>query len=131
MILVDTSVWIDHLRDEASPEARRLARALEDNEDLCICGLIWTEILQGIRSDRQYRQVKRSLGALIYLPLDRAGHTRAADLYRRARRHGRTIRNTADCIIAACAIAHNVPLLQKDRDFETIAAVCELRLVRV
>jgi hypothetical protein len=44
VILVDTSVWIDLLRGDASPEARRLARALEDNEDICICGLIWTWI---------------------------------------------------------------------------------------
>ncbi len=130
MILVDTSVWIDHFRGETSPEAHRLARAPEDNEDICICGLIWTEILQGIRSDRQYRQVRRSLGSLVYLPLDRSGYTLAADIYRRARREGKTIRNTADCVIAACAITHGVPLLQNDRDFETIATVSELRLVR-
>ncbi len=131
MTLVDTSVWIDHLRGEASPEAERLASALEDNEDICICGLIWTEILQGIRSDRQYRQVKRLLGNLIYLPLDRAGHTLAADIHRRARRDGKTIRNTADCLVAACALTHGVPLLQKDRDFDTIAAVSALKLAPV
>lgn len=130
MILIDTSVWIDHFRGDGSHEAGRLARALDDNEDICICGLIWTEILQGIRSDRQHRRVKRSLGGLIYLPLDRRGHTLAADIYRRARRAGKTIRNTTDCIIAACAIAHNVSLLHRDRDFDTIASVSKLRIMR-
>jgi len=130
VILVDTSVWIDHFRGDESPEAARLARALDEHEDVCICGLIWTEILQGIGADRQHRRVKRLLGGLIYLPLDRRGHTLAADLYRRARRAGKTIRNTTDCVIAACAIAHGAPLLHRDRDFGTIASVSKLRIVR-
>ena len=128
MMLVDTSVWIDYFRGNETPETDRLVDALSRDEDLCICGLILTEILQGIPSPKQYRQVKRLLKPLIYLPVSREAHILAADIYRAARAEGKTIRNSVDCIIAACAVTHNVPLLQSDRDFLAIEAVSKLRI---
>ena len=47
MILVDTSVWIDFFRKKNTPQVEYLSNILENNEDLCICGVIITEILQG------------------------------------------------------------------------------------
>ena len=131
MILVDTSVWIDHFRGADLPGANWLARAIDDEMDLCICGLILTEILQGIASAPERRKVRRAVGTLIYLPMDRDGYLLAADLYRRARAKGRTIRNSVDCMIAACAIVNDAALLHNDRDFLTIAEVSKLRLVDV
>ena len=130
MILVDTSVWVDFFRGAGSPEAAREARAVDD-EDVCLCGLILTEVLQGIPSGREHRRVRRLLDALIYLPMERRDYVLAADLYRAARAKGKRIRNTVDCIIAACAISHNVPLLQKDKDFLALAAVSRLKLAPV
>ena len=127
MILVDTSVWVDFFRGAGSPEADRLAQAVDD-DDVCLCGLILTEVLQGIPSAREHRRVRRLLEALIYLPMERRDYVLAADLYRAARAKGKRIRNTVDCIIAACAISHNVPLLQKDKDFLALAAVSRLKL---
>ena len=131
IMLVDTSVWIDYFRGKDSAEVNRLSSALSEDEDLCICGLVLTEILQGIRSATQYRRVRRMLNPLIYLPMSKQDHVAAADIYRTARAGGRTIRNSLDCLIAACAISHGVPLLQNDRDFQTIAAVSKLRFVSV
>jgi len=129
--LVDTSVWIDLFRGGGSPEAEWLEHALSSDEDLCTCGIILTEVLQGIRSARQYRQVKRLFGAMLYLPTPKQAHIRAADIYRAAWSKGKTIRNTVDCIIAGCALVNRVPLLHQDRDFRTIAAVSPLTLVEV
>ena len=131
MILVDTSVWVEHFRGTEAAEALWLADALAADEELCICGLVLTEILQGISSQRQHRVTSSFLESLVYLPAERETHVLAAELYRTARKKGRTIRNTVDCIIAACAIAHDVPLLQRDRDFVTIADLSALQLVRV
>jgi len=130
VILVDTSVWIDFLRGGDSSEAGALAAAIETGDDVCICGLILTEILQGIREESQYRRARRLLDVLVYLPASREVHVLAASIYRAARARGETIRNTVDCVIAACAIAHRVPLLQRDRDFEKIAAVSKLGLAQ-
>jgi predicted nucleic acid-binding protein len=54
----------------------------------------------------------------------------AATLLRSARSTGRTPRSLLDCLIAAVAIRHDLPLLAADRDFEAIAAVSSLRLDR-
>ena len=131
MTLVDTSVWIDHFRGVESRESDRLRRLLEEEEDVCICGLILTEILQGIRSDTQCRRVEKSLSNLIYLPTTRDAYVTAAKLYRAARRSGVTIRRSLDCIIAGCAIENRVPLLHKDKDFDKIERVARLTVVHI
>ena len=131
MILVDTSVWINHFRGEVTPETDFLSKALEANEDVCISGIVLTEILQGVRQDKEYKLVRSSLEELILLPMSNQAYYLAADIYRRARFQGETIRNTMDCLIAACAVIHHVPLLQRDKDYETIAKFSKLRLVEV
>ena len=49
-------------------------------------------------------------------------------LYRQARVSELTVRKHIDCLIAAVAISHDVPLLHADRDFDALATVSELRL---
>ena len=129
MILVDTSVWIDHLRGFESPEAKFFVRLVSEDQDLCTCGLIVTEVMQGIRQERQVPRIWSRLSSLIYLPMPEESFDMAAYLYRTARKRGNAIRNTMDCLVAACAITHNVPLLQRDKDFVTIAGVSNLVLV--
>jgi len=129
MFLVDTSVWVDYFRGKDTPEVDRLVSELSDGADVCLCGLILTEVLQGIASDREHEQVRSLFEQLVYLPLSRAEHVLAAEIYRKARRRGKTIRNTLDCVIAACAIAYDVPLLTTDRDFLAIREVSQLELV--
>ncbi|MCU0722166.1 MAG: PIN domain nuclease [Planctomycetes bacterium] len=129
MILVDTSVWIDFFRGTDSPEADLLARAIAGDEDLAICGLILMEILQGIGDGDQARRTRNALAPLLFLPLPHRAWVLAADLYRAARAGGKTVRNSVDCLVAACAILHGAALLQKDRDFRAIASVSNLRLL--
>lgn len=92
-----------------------------DNDDLALCGIVLTEILQGIADDNTYRRVRRSLGPLIMLPMPEAVFVRAADIYRKLTKQGITIRKTNDCIIAATALEHHCQLLHNDRDFALIA----------
>ncbi len=129
IVLVDTSVWIDHFRGNETPAAARLTQLLEDEEDLCICGLVLTEVLQGIRSDAQHRRTRRALDSLIYLPTTRRAYGMAAELYRTARKHGVTIRRSLDCVIAGCALDHRVPILHRDRDFDHLARFSRLTMV--
>ena len=48
-------------------------------------------------------------------------YLQAADLYRMGRTKGLTIRSSVDCLIAAIAIDHKVPVWHEDRDFSTLA----------
>jgi predicted nucleic acid-binding protein len=129
MILVDTSVWIDHFKNLNTPEAVLLQQLLDRNEDLCTCGIILTEVLQGIRDDAQYQKTRRYFNSLIYLPTGRAVYLTAAEIFRIARKSGETIRRTADCIIAACALAGSAVLLERDTDFDVLAKHSRLQLL--
>lgn len=131
MILVDTGVWIDHFRGRASPEAVTLAAAIERDEDLCISGIILTEILQGIASEKEYHSVRSLLGTLIFLSMPKESYELAANIYRRAKENGCTVRNTIDCLIAACAVFHDAALLQNDKDYQVIHRFSKLKLVSV
>ena len=129
MILVDTSVWIDFFRDAPVWEVERLGAAIEGTEDLCICGPVLMEIRQGIVSDKVRKTMERVLLPLVYLPTSRNTYCRAADLFVAARRNGKAIRSSMDCLIAACAIENNAGLLHRDKDFLAIAEVSNLQLV--
>ncbi len=130
MTLVDTSVWIDFFAGRDLTHVATLEQLILDNEDLALCGIILTEILQGIADDTTYRRVRRSLGILIMLPMPEAVFVRAADIYRKLRKQGLTIRKTNDCIIAATALEHHCPLLHNDKDFAPIAKYYPLKVIK-
>ena len=129
MILVDTSVWIDFFAGRDLPYVAKLEQSILDNEDLALSGIILTEILQGIPDDTTYRRVRRYLSALIMLPMPESVFVRAADIYRKLRKQGITIRKTNDCIIAATALEHHCQLLHNDKDFKPIAKHFSLKVL--
>ncbi|MGH3262719.1 MAG: PIN domain-containing protein, partial [Trebonia sp.] len=52
-----------------------------------------------------------------------------ARIYRACRSLGETIRSLNDCLIAAIAIRNDVPVLHRDRDYDSIARHFPLRVV--
>ncbi len=127
MIVVDTSVWIDYFAGKGARGSLDLKNAIVNAEDLCICGVIATEVLQGIRDDAEFDKVCRILDELIYLPQKKSTHLLAATIYRSLRKHGKTIRKPIDCIIAAVCIENSAFLLHNDRDFVSIAGYFPLQ----
>ena len=130
MILVDTSVWVDFFAGRDLPQVVTLEHLIHDNEDLALCGIILTEILQGISDDSTYRRVQRHLTPLIMLPMPPAVFVRAADIYRNLRKQGITIRKSNDCIIAATALEHHCQLLHNDKDFIPVTKHFPLKVVK-
>ncbi len=129
MIVVDTSVWIDVLNERSTTQAARCVELIEGGEPIALTDIIVTEILQGLRSDREARLVERHLRAFPILRLDGLDDfVLAADLYRMARRAGVTIRKTLDCLIAAPCVRTGAPLLHADTDFDRLAKCTPLRL---
>jgi predicted nucleic acid-binding protein len=118
VILVDTSVWIElfaHQKREAIRE--------EDLLQFVTCGPVVQEVLQGLRPGAQSEAFRTAFLAIPVLsdPLPMELFLQAADIYSLGRRRGLTIRSSVDCLIAAIAIHHNVPVWHRDRDFNTIA----------
>jgi hypothetical protein len=131
MTLVDTTVWIDFLTGKSSPQVDVLELLISGGQDICICGVVLTEVLQGVREEKQYRAIQRYFQSLLFLPMTQDMHLHAAEIYRYLRRKGITVRKPIDCMIAALAIAHKIPLLHNDRDFDPIAMHCHLKTVAI
>ncbi len=91
-LLFDTSVWIDFLNKKTTPEANLLVHYIEEDKQVLLTPTILQEILQGIRDDFKYRQIKEMLSyfTILELPPIRAA-VGAADLYRSLRKKGATI----------------------------------------
>jgi predicted nucleic acid-binding protein len=131
MIVVDTSVWIDVLNEVASPQAQRCIELIETGQAVALTEVIFTEILQGLRSQREAAEVERHLRAFPILRLESLDDfALAAELYRAARRAGVTIRKTLDCLIAAPCVRTRAPLLHDDADFDRLASCTPLRVWR-
>ena len=131
MVLVDTTVWVDFFGGKSTPEVREVERMLDEGEDICTCGVILTEVLQGIREDDDYQRTLSRFSSFMFLPMDRQTFVRAAVLYRSLRRRGITIRKPVDCMIASVSIEHDIALLHKDRDFNPIETHCGLKVVPI
>ncbi|SRR5690554_3650049 len=121
-ILVDTSVWIDYLKGEIDHRTDYLYNHLSHDFPVLICPIILQELLQGIRTDVEYRRVKSILLSYTMLEIDPVGAAiGAANLYRSLQKKGITIRKSNDCLIAYFAITHSVPLLHNDKDYDLIS----------
>jgi predicted nucleic acid-binding protein len=130
-VLVDTSVWADFLNGHPSPEADALAELLNGEDDVCTCGLIVTEVFQGLRRDDTREQIARLFREATFLePAGFDLYLRAAELFRQLRQRGRTVRSAADCIIAAIAEEAGCYLLFRDRDLRTIVESGQIRAKR-
>lgn len=124
MILVDTSVWVDFFSRTATIHGDRLTRLIETSQPLCINGLIEMELLQGIREQHIFEEVRRFLGPFRYSEGIQEKHlAKAVEIYRNCRSQGKTIRKSSDCIITAQAILEQHILFSLDRDFVHISQV--------
>ena len=118
LTLLDSSVWIDLLLDRPTPQVVMARRLLVSGIKLGIGDLMVVEVLQGTRSDRQFRTAAAFLEQFVPIGIaDHAVATRAALNYRHLRDKGITIRKTIDTLIATRCILDRLPLLYSDRDF--------------
>jgi len=131
VILVDTSVWIDFFFGRNLAHVAVLEQLIQENDDLALCGIIMTEILQGITDNKSHRHLQRYLDPLIILPMPQSVFIKAADIYRKLRKKGITIRKTNDCIIAATILEHRCQLLHNDKDFFQIGNHFPLKIIKV
>jgi len=124
VVLVDTSVWVEVFR---APDPLDL-EAVVDFDDVVTCLPVVQEVLQGFRVEWAFRRAREAMLALptVESPLREGLFLEAIDLYRSARRAGLTVRSSVDCLIAACAIRHDLEVLHRDRDYTALAEVSAL-----
>jgi hypothetical protein len=125
LFLVDTSVWIDYLRDIPTASVEKFQRILDEGGRFGITSAIFQEVLQGAESESAFARLQAFLGEQVfYHPQDLVlSYAEAARIYARCRRAGITVRSTIDCLIAQIAVEHRLLLLHSDKDFDRIATM--------
>ena len=128
MILIDTSAWVEFLRDTGSVVCILVEELLA--ADIAVCEPVRMEILAGARDESHLLDLRRLLARAVVIPTQTTDYEDAAALYRRCRREGETVRKLMDCLIAAIAIRAGIPILHNDADFDALARHTELRIYR-
>jgi len=128
-LLFDTSVWIDFLNKNDTPQAVLLEEYIKTDSEVLLTPTILQEILQGIRDDKKYAEIKEVLSyyTLLELPPKRTA-IGTAELFRSLRKKGVTIRKSNDCLTAYYAISFSIPLVHADRDFDYICKYSKLKV---
>ena len=133
MILVDTSVLMSFLKDQKNQTTALFDYILDKKIPYGITTFIYQEILQGAKTDKEYRLLKEYFETipLYYLKYGKKSYEQAALLNIRCKQKGIIIRSTIKLLIAETAIENNLYLLHNDNDFINIAAVIkELKLYK-
>jgi len=127
MIMVDSSVWIDFFNGVENIETNKLDEML-GLEEIATGDLIITEVLQGFRSDKDFKTAKNILTSLtVFEMLGEKLAIKSASNFRRLRKSGITVRKTPDVIIATFCIENKLPLLFTDKDFVPFVDYLKLR----
>ena len=120
MFLVDSSAWIEYLRQNGSPKVKARVREILQKEDAASCGVVVVEILRGAKNERDFRALSASLQSLPQLAIDAAAIERAARWGSVLDRRGRVV-PTTDLLIAAAAFKR-ATLLHIDSDLDILAS---------
>lgn len=126
MILVDTSAWVEFLRNTDSAICNRVDALLGD--EIATCDPIRMEVLAGARDEQHLESLRRLLARASPMSTGPADYESAATLFRICRRRGETVRKLIDCLVAAVAVREAVPLLHADADYEVLARHTALQL---
>jgi predicted nucleic acid-binding protein len=128
-ILVDSSVWIDYFNNNQTPQVEVL-EGLLGIAPILIGDLILTEVLQGVRNQREYKRISSAFDGFEHIDLaGREIAVKAALNYRLLREKGVTVRKTIDTIIATKCIEEGISLLHDDSDFPPFAQHLGLKMV--
>lgn len=130
MLIVDSSVWIDFFRGSQTPQTAILT-AILPQQPIGIGDIMLCEVLQGIKANKQFEQVRQQLTQLDVLPVVSPEiAVQAARNYRTLRKKGITVRKTIDTLIATFCIENGHMLLHNDRDFDPFEEHLGLQVVQ-
>jgi predicted nucleic acid-binding protein len=129
VIIVDTTVWVDYLRGTRNPETEWLEIEV-DRKRLGLTDLILCEVLQGVRNEQEFGQVRTELQRFELFETGGEGLViAAATNFRIIRERGKTVRKTIDCLIATFCVMNGHALLHRDRDFDSFEEILGLNVI--
>jgi predicted nucleic acid-binding protein len=132
LIVVDSSVLIAFFRGHQNPAVERLVLLETEEIPFLLPGVCFQEVVQGARDEKEWGLLEEYLGSqlLLFSPNPAFTYREAARIYYDCRRRGLTVRSTVDCFVAQLVLEAEGTLLHNDGDFELIAKVRPLQLLR-
>jgi len=129
VIVADSSVWIDNIRQRDTRQVRQLRAS--DQGEIIAGDVVVLEGRRGVRSEREALIQEARFRAYGITPMvDAEIAALAARHFRTLRAIGITIRSSVDLIVATYCLMHGHSLLHNDRDFDHFERHLGLRVVR-
>jgi predicted nucleic acid-binding protein len=120
-VLADSSVLIEFFRPGGRKEVHEEVGLLLDKGHLAVCGIIISELLQGVRSEER-GPLQDLLQEAEYLELSRMDFESAGEACNLLRRKGQKIPIT-DALIASLCIRLKTPLYTLDSHFNQFSGL--------
>lgn len=118
---VDTSSWIEYLRDAESEAGNQVEERVLTG-DAAWCEVTAVELWHGVRGAREKRDLAELEQEVTLFPVDADAWQKARRLAVAGRQAGITV-PVADLIMAATAARHGLDLEHCDRHFEAILPI--------
>jgi predicted nucleic acid-binding protein len=128
LALVDTSAWIEYVRDTGSAVHLRLRELIASDASVALTQPIAMELLTGARDPADELRLRTIIESFDLFPFDPdIDFDQAASIARLCRASGFSV-HAVDCMIASVALRFDAAVLAADRDFARIATVVPLLL---
>lgn len=128
-LLLDSSLWIDFTRARSPLVLKQFIAPYVLDPTTHLAEPVRFEVLRSARP-QEAQQLEAQFAVLPSLQTPADLWERAITLGQACRQVGRTVLSL-DLLVAAVALHHNAVLVSFDADFEAIASVSELRLLRL
>ena len=118
MKLIDTSSWVEYLRDRES-ETGDSVEVLVLSGEAAWCDITLVELWHGVRGAKEKRELAEMENEVERIPVDADVWRLASKLALRCREKGLTV-PISDIVTAACAVTHELELEHCDKHFNDI-----------
>ena len=129
-ITIDTSIWIEMLRDKTGSIAAKMRTATGEGRIVMLPPVL-LEVLQGCTGESAWNAVNLRASAFEMVQTPDTLWRDAARIYFELRAAAITIRSALDCCIAVYTLTNDLTLIHNDRDFEAIATIRPLKHIRL
>jgi hypothetical protein len=126
-ILIDTSVWIEYLRNRSSSLGNKLDEILSRKE-VYVPKIVVAELIQGAKSEREVSIIKDFLEAFNIIDQEENTWFKAGELSFDLKKKDKIV-NLTDCYIAVIAQEHRCQIFTLDEHFKNIQKSLNISLI--